>query len=171
MGLTMIETERLILRQPIAEDFEPTAAMFSDPNVVAHIGGAISRSEAWSRFLRDYGHWALEGFGQFSIIEKSSGSYIGKTGFAKFERDLGLHANTAVETSWTLGSHFHGKGFAKEAAQAAHEWFDANRQGPTACLIAQANAPSIKLATMLGYVNVDRIEQPAHFTLVFKREP
>ena len=64
--------------------------MFCEPSVMQHIGNApLSYSDSWARLLRDVGHWSLEGFGQFSVIEKNSGSYVGKIGYTNFERDLG----------------------------------------------------------------------------------
>ncbi|PRA46569.1 GNAT family N-acetyltransferase [Brucella pituitosa] len=165
----MIETDHLILRKPIAEDFASYADLFNDPLVTIHIGGNLTRTEAWARFLRDVGHWTLEGFGQFIIVEQATSSFVGKLGFAKFERELGPHANTSVECTWTLSAAFHGKGYAKEAAIAAHIWHDKHSNAPTACLIAVDNIPSLKLASALGYREIDRLERRSHVVIVLER--
>jgi RimJ/RimL family protein N-acetyltransferase len=168
----MIETERLTLRPPILADFEATADMFAEPDVVAHIGGQpFDRATAWTRFLRDVGHWMVEPFGLFSVIEKASGTYVGKLGYARFERDLGTQAQTAIEMSWTLRSHFHGRGYALEAARAAQRWFEAQAPRRTACVIAPANLPSRKLAERLGYEEIARIERPDHPVLLLISDP
>lgn len=154
----LLETPRLRLRPPVAADFEPMRQMFCDPQVVAHIGGSpLSRAEAWGRFQRDVGHWALEGFGQFTLLERSSGRYVGKLGHAKFLRDLGPKAGAEIEMTWTLASGFHGQGYAAEAGQAALAWFDAQGPRRTACIVAEANLPSLRLAERLGYREVDRL--------------
>jgi len=168
-SVCMIETDRLILRKPLPHDFEPFVTMFSDPRVTAHIGGVLTRPEAWARFLRDAGHWTLEGFGQFIIVEKLTSRFVGKMGFARFERDLGPHAKTSVECTWTLSAEFHGRGYAKEAAKAAHRWHDEQRTGPTACLVAEANIASLKLASALGYHEIDRLQRSAGVALVLER--
>lgn len=156
----MIETERLLLRPPALSDFEASAAMFADAGVVAHIGGTpLDRETAWTRFLRDAGHWHLQPFGLFSVIEKASNAYVGKLGFARFERDLGASAGTAVEMSWTLAAGFHGRGYATEAGRAAQAWFDRSFAMRTACLIAQENEPSLRLAARLGYAQSDQLER------------
>ncbi len=148
----MIETERLLLRPAVLDDFEASAAMFADPTVTTHIGGTpLEREVAWTRFLRDAGHWSLYGFGLFTIIEKASGGYVGKIGFAHFQRDLARQVGNGVEMSWTLASGFHGFGYATEAGRAAQAWFDARHPMRTACLIAPANHASLKLASRLGY--------------------
>ncbi|MBY5935412.1 GNAT family N-acetyltransferase [Tateyamaria omphalii] len=165
----MLETERLILRHPVADDLDALADMFADPVVTAHIGGMLSRAEAWSRLLRDVGHWTLEGFGQFIITHKATGSFVGKVGFAKYERDLGPRVDTDVECSWTLRSACHGHGYATEAALGVHQWHDRQRPGPTACMIALENAASRKLAAALGYVEVDRRDAPTGSSVVLQR--
>ncbi|WP_395397999.1 GNAT family N-acetyltransferase [Novosphingobium sp. BL-8A] len=171
----MIETERLLLRPPVLADFEASAAMFADADVTAHIGGTpLDRETAWTRFLRDAGHWSLHPFGLFTVIEKASGAYVGKVGYAHFQRDLGL-SNAAIEMSWTLASGFHGRGYASEAGRAAQAWFDATHGLRTACLIAPANLPSLRLADRLGYREVDRFvpngRDPERKIVVLARDP
>jgi len=168
-SLTMIETDRLILRKPVADDFEPFFKMFEEPVVTAHIGGVLTRTEAWARFLRDIGHWTLEGFGQFIIVEKATSCFVGKMGFAKFERELGPRSNTSIECTWTLAAAFHGRGYAREAAIFAHRWSDEHNINPTACLISEANLPSLKLAGSVGYEEIDRLRRPAGEVIVLER--
>ncbi|WP_050577833.1 GNAT family N-acetyltransferase [Sinorhizobium meliloti] len=131
----------------------------------------LSRSDAWARFLRDVGHWEIMGFGLFSVVERTTAAYVGKVGFAIFERDLGCHAGTNAEISWTLRSQFHGRGFATEAAKAAQHWFESKYSQRTACLIAAANTSSIKLATRLGYEEVDRLSRDRGEAVVMARQP
>lgn len=153
----MIETERLLLRPPVLADFEASAAMFADAAVTAHIGGVpLEREVAWTRFLRDAGHWSLYPFGLFSILEKASGAYVGKIGYAHFQRDTGPLSQASVEMSWTLASGFHGRGYATEAGRAVQAWFDGAHPMRTVCLIAPANLPSLRLAARLGYAEVER---------------
>lgn len=166
----MLETERLILRQPTADDFEPFAAMFTEPQVTQFIGGALSRTDAWARLLRDVGHWALEGFGQFVIEERTTGAFVGKIGFAKYKRDLGPNVETETECTWTLRTAYHGMGFAKEAAMATHHWYDAHIAGPTACMITEANTASLHLAASAGYREVDNRAGPSGATIILLRD-
>lgn len=169
----MIESERLFLRRPEPRDFEATAAMFAEAAVVQYIGGQpLDRPAAWVKFLRDLGHWTIEPFGLFSVIEKATDAYVGKVGFARFERDLGEQANTAIEISWTLRSCFHGKGLAFEAARTAQQWFDEKfATTRTACVIAPLNLPSRKLAARLGYEAAGPVARSGGDTLLFLRDP
>jgi len=167
----LLETDRLSLRPPVAADFEPMRQMFCDPQVVAHIGGSpLPRADAWGRFQRDVGHWTLEGFGQFTVLEKASGRYLGKLGHARFLRDLGPKAQAEIEMTWTLASGFHGQGYGTEAGRAALGWFDARGIRRTGCIIAEANLPSLRLAGKLGYREVDRLAGEGGSRIVLVRE-
>lgn len=75
-----IETERLILRPTQAEDFDAWAAFMADAEAARHIGGQQVRSVAWRGFLAMAGAWQIQGFAMFSVIEKSSGRWIGRLG-------------------------------------------------------------------------------------------
>ena len=75
-----LETERLILRPPCEADFEGFAELQADPEAAQFIGGAVSRAEAWRRFLWQPGAWWVQGFGMFSAIERGSGQWLGQVG-------------------------------------------------------------------------------------------
>ena len=68
--------------------------------------------------------------------------------------------------------HGHGKGYATEAAHAAHRWFDANRGARrTVCIIDPGNAASIGVARKLGYSQYGEIEYKGDRVLKFERLP
>src|SRR5690606_8710428 len=75
----ILETERLLLRVPQADDFERFAEMLAHPSSL-HIGGPLLRHEAWRRFLQMPGAWGVQGFAMFSVMEKSSGRWMGQAG-------------------------------------------------------------------------------------------
>jgi RimJ/RimL family protein N-acetyltransferase len=76
----ILETKRLILRPPMAEDFDPWAALMADEEVMRFIGGVKSRPLAWRFVASICGCWVLRGFGMFSVFEKQSNSWIGYSG-------------------------------------------------------------------------------------------
>ncbi|MEP6906660.1 MAG: GNAT family protein, partial [Pseudoxanthomonas sp.] len=75
-----LETERLLLRPPQAQDFEAWAAFIADEEAARHIGGAQSRPVAWRSFAAMIGVWHLQGFAFFSVIEKATGKWVGRLG-------------------------------------------------------------------------------------------
>ena len=170
----MIETERLLLRPNALVDFEAIKDMYTDPEVIRHIGlGKVSTAQdSWFRLLRLIGNWTAFGYGFFSVIEKSSGKFAGLVGFAHFHRELGDDFDPFPEAGWTLASWAHGKGFATEAATAAHSWFDEQHgRRRTVCIIDHDNDRSIKVAEKLEYSLIGPRQYRDESILVFKRNP
>lgn len=154
----MIETERLTLRPYAIGDFDAYAAMVADPVVVRHAGTPMTGEEAWARLLRYIGHWSVFGHGLFAVLDKASGTYLGETGFMDFRREVEPKLlPSPPEAAWVFTSAAHGKGYAFEAADAAHRWIaEGHAPAVTQCIIAPANSGSIRLAEKLGYVLHDR---------------
>jgi RimJ/RimL family protein N-acetyltransferase len=111
-----IETERLVLRPPRAEDFDAYAANMADPVAARFIGGQQVRAMAWRGFLSLAGAWSVQGFAMFSVIEKSSGQWIGRLGPWYPEGWPG------TEVGWGLARAAWGKGYALEGCVAAIDW-------------------------------------------------
>lgn len=152
-----LETERLRLRGHRLSDFPECAAMWADPRVTRYIGGhPLSEEDAWSKFLRYSGHWAMRGFGFWAVEEKSGGRYIGDLGFADFKRDMEPPLGHVPEAGWVLAQSAHGKGYATEALQAALRWLGAPR---TVCLIHPENVASIRVAEKCGF----KVSRPASY--------
>ena len=111
-----LETERLILRPPVAADLDGWAQLMGDAEAARFIGGRMARSPAWRTMAAVTGSWALHGFGMFSVVEKAGGRWIGRVGPWRPEGWPG------AELAWGLHPGFHGKGYAVEAASAAMDW-------------------------------------------------
>jgi RimJ/RimL family protein N-acetyltransferase len=111
-----LETERLILRPTAPEDFEGWAALMADEQSARFIGGVQPRPVAWRGFLSMAGAWAIQGYAMFSVIEKSSGTWIGRLGPWVPEGWPG------TEVGWALLRDAWGKGYAVEGATAAIDW-------------------------------------------------
>ena len=75
-----METARLILRPPRAEDFEAWAAFMGDGEASHFVGGPQARSVSWRGMLQISGAWTIQGFSMFAAIEKTSGRWIGRLG-------------------------------------------------------------------------------------------
>jgi RimJ/RimL family protein N-acetyltransferase len=140
-----IETGRLILRRPEHADFDAFAAFMAEPETMQFIGGVKTRAEAWQGLAMVTGHWALKGFGLFSVFEKASGRWIGRIGPLEPEGWPG------TEVGWGIAREYTGKGYATEAAAAATDWaFDTLGWDEVIHCIDPANAPSIAVAERLG---------------------
>ena len=167
----MNETERLLLRPHIAEDFPGCLAMWQDPQVIRYIGNIPStEDQAWMRFLSYFGRWELMDYGMFAVIEKDTGAFLGEIGFSDFRRNLGTNFDPFPEGAWVMNNAGQGKGYALEAVTAAHEWLDKNvNPEKTVCIINPDNAASIRLAGKLGYAETRRDTYKDEAVIVLER--
>ena len=140
-----IETERLVLRPPAAEDFEPWVAFAADPEVATFIGGVQPRAMAWRQMCQVAGSWTINGFGMFSVIEKASGRWIGRLG--PWQPD----GWPGPEVGWALAREAWGKGYAVEGSTATMDWaFDELGWTEVIHAIDPANVRSQAVARRLG---------------------
>ena len=140
-----LETNRLVLRPPRLEDFEPWAALLADPVAARYIGGVQPRAGAWRNLALMTGAWTLQGFSNFSVLEKSSGRWIGRAGPWHPEGWPG------PEIGWAFDRSVWGRGYATEAATRCLEWaFEELDWHDAIHAIDPANAASIALARRLG---------------------
>lgn len=167
----MISTERLVLRPYEARDCDAYLAMSNDPAVARFPPGKpMSAEDAWSRVMRYAGHWGLLGYGMFAVIEGASGRYLGETGLSDFRRGMGPDFDGFDEASWYFSAAAQGRGYAAEAAVAAHAWYDGNAGARrTVCMIDPGHERSIQLAHKLGYRFLRRAEYRANQVALFER--
>ena len=167
----VLETRRLLLTGHTIDMFEPLLAMWSDPEVVKHIGGKPSTArESWMRMLSYRGLWPILGYGYWAICEKQTGRYVGDLGFADFHRDIEPSIRGVPEAGWALPTYAHGRGFATEALTAALAWLEGQvRCERSVCLISPDNLASIRVAEKLGYRHSMSVSLNDRETLVFAR--
>lgn len=153
----IIETERLRLRPHRRSDFAACKTLWQHPETVRFIGGVAQDDQAvWFRLLRYGGMWPMLGFGFWVFEDKATRAYLGEGGLLDAAR--GIEAlDHMPEAGWALMPEAYGRGLATEAMQAVLNWadsgIDATRIG---CIIDEGNAPSLRVAAKLGFVEADR---------------
>jgi RimJ/RimL family protein N-acetyltransferase len=145
----VLESRRLVLKPLAAEDFEAHAAMMADPAVAQFLTvdrKPQAKSAEWRGYATLLGHWALRGFGFFSVFERASGEWVGRVGPWMPEGWPGL------ECGWAVARPHWGKGYAAEAALAAIRWtFEEHEDlSRIISLIHPANANSQAVARKIG---------------------
>jgi RimJ/RimL family protein N-acetyltransferase len=153
-----LRTARLTLRSHTRADHAGSLSMWSDPQVVRHMGGTpLGAEEVWRRLLSYAGLWAMLGYGYWLIEETQTGRFVGEAGLSEFGRGLGPRFDGPPESGWTLLPWAQGQGFASEAMSAILAWAETTLAAPrTVCIIAPENAPSLRLAKRLGYREFER---------------
>lgn len=154
----ILVTERLILRPPQGSDFPAWAEFSAEEDTMHFIGGAKSPAEAWRVMCSMIGAWHVAGFAMFSMIERSSGAWIGRTG------PWHPHGWPGDEVGWAVRASHAGQGFAREAAIASIDFaFDRLGWSDVIHTIVPDNAASIKLAQRLGSTNRGPTRLPEPF--------
>lgn len=127
--------------------------MWADPMVTRHVGGRpFTEEESWTRLMRARGLWEVLGYGYWAVREASTGRYVGEVGFADLRRELEPSLYDLPEMGWVLAAWSHGQGFGTEAVRAGLAWIDEALTPPVVpCIINVENAPSIALATKVGF--------------------
>ncbi len=145
MAVPQIETERLILRGPVAADFPIYRDFFADEDASHAYGGPISADLAWRVLATDIGHWAIRGYGRWAIIQKSTGSMVGGCGLWWPE------GYPRSELTWWIIPDARRHGFALEASRAAVEFgYRSLRWGLVETHMNDENVAARRLAEKLG---------------------
>lgn len=141
--IPVLETGRLVLRPPREADF-PAMLAFNDSPRARFVGGGAPRQQVWRGLLANIGHWALRGYGFYSV-DTRAGDFIGRVGVI-------FHDGwDEPELAWHLYDGFEGLGLAHEAAVAARADYHARiTQHPPISYIDVSNARSRALAQRLG---------------------
>lgn len=144
---------RLLLRAATAEDFEASAAMWGDPEVVRFIGGQTrDRQDAWFTLCRMRGMWEISGFGNWVVCDRETGEFLGEVGLANFMRGLEPDISDIPEAGWVYAPYAHGKGYATEALSTVLAWADETLEAPRiACIIDPDNKASRRVAEKCGF--------------------
>ena len=153
-----LETPRLILRPPRMEDFDAWAAFLEDEVATRFIGGPQPRPTAWRTFMCMCGAWTMTGTAMFSVIEKSSGQWVGRLGPWN---PLGW---PEPEVGWGIAREHWGKGYASEGAAAAMDYaFDVLGWSEVIHCIDEQNLASQGVAKRLGSSYLRRVRMPVPF--------
>ena len=170
-AIPTLKTDRLILRGPTKSDFNDLLAMWSDPDVVRHIGGVpFSDEDVWARLLKYIGHWEMLGYGMWIIRDKDN-RFVGEVGLFDLHRAI-VPPIEVPEVGWVLAKTAHGNGYATEAVQKILTWGE-QIIGPRqfTCIIDVDNKPSHRVAEKCGFVRHAELTYKATPVIVYRRMP
>ena len=142
--IPVLETKRLVLRGPVAEDYSAFKATFASYRS-RFMGGPLNAYETWMLYAAEIGHWEIRGYGMWMVHLKETGETVGMAGgwFPAMwpEREI----------AWIIWPDQTGKGYALEATDRVRRFFFHDRGWETAVsYIDPKNLDSIRLAERLG---------------------
>lgn len=165
-------TERLDLRVPEAGDSHAIYEIIGNPGTHRFLGSRETYPDHFSRFTRGAGSWLLYGYGFFMVREKGRDAVIGNCGIFHSYRGLGEDMDDGPEAGWILSADHTGKGYAREAMEAALAWCEAEH-GPQriTAMIELGNDASFALAERLGFKEFRRVEIDSCEVVLLERDP
>jgi [ribosomal protein S5]-alanine N-acetyltransferase len=156
MVLPVVRTERLWLTALGEQHLDDLARLQFDPRVAEWYGGlpdplpspAVQREDAWRAMALHLGHWALRGHGQWALVERATGRFVGRAGTWQPEGWPGL------EVGWMVDPDRWGEGLATEAGRAALDVaFDALHVEEVVAVTLPHNVRSRRVMEKVGLVD------------------
>lgn len=146
---TIAETERLLIRESVAEDLIPISRFYEEERDNPDVKPFSEEPEAEFRAYIAH-RYPVFGYGLWTVTEKKSGRVIGRMGFETFTETA--DGESVPELSVLLGRDYRGCGYAREAAQAllvyAKEELGFSQ---VSYRTSKENAASAALAEKLGF--------------------
>jgi RimJ/RimL family protein N-acetyltransferase len=154
-----LESPRLLLRRWRPADRASFAAINAEPDVQRYLA-PMTREQSDAILDRVDAHFAQHGWGYWALEERESRALIGLCGLmpTTFEAFF----TPAVEIGWRLSRRWQGKGFAREAAEAALEFaFNTLALDRVVSFTVKANAASWGLMERLGMHKLGEFDNPS----------
>ncbi|GAB3970023.1 GNAT family N-acetyltransferase [Actinoallomurus acanthiterrae] len=146
--MTVLETDRLMMRPLTGEDFADYAAMLADPQVAGGLAESVGTSpaDAWRSLAMFIGHREIRGYSHWALVEKATGRFVGRAG------PWQPHGFPGLGVGWCLAREHWGKGYATEAARTSLSYClkELGAQ-EVISLILPSNTRSIAVAERIGH--------------------
>lgn len=152
---TIVETERLILREQDFEDIDSLMRIYTDPVAMTYYPSTKTLEEAHAWMERIHLGYREDGHSYWGVILKLTGEHIGQCGLLKQETGP---ERLETEIGYMFQRAHWGNGYATEAARACRDIAFTRFDKPhVISLIDPRNQPSINVALRVGMTKRERI--------------
>ncbi len=159
MPQTVLETERLTLRELEPGDVDALSEVLSDPWTMRYYPHPFSRDDVVAWIERGLASYQANGFWLWAVVMKETDELVGDTGLTLQSVD----GEALVEVGWHIHRRLQRQGLATEAGRASVDHgFGTLGLGRIISLIRPENVPSWRVAEKLG-MHVWKETDRAHF--------
>ena len=151
MKKVFLETERLILREYVQEDFADLKDVISDEETMKYYPKPYDDAGVQKWLDWSFSNYEKHGFGLFAIELRETGEFVGDAGITlqpidgEWLPEVGYHVN---KKHWQ-------RGIASEAARVARDWAFQNKDFPALySYMTVENIPSQATAKSLGMTKI-----------------
>ena len=152
---TILETERLLVRETTEEDLDALYEVYADPSISLYTENLYEDRDEERAYIRDYiKHvYTFCGYGIWSVIHKESGKLIGRAGLACRE------GYETPELGYVIGVPYQRQGYATEVCRAILEYADERLGFPMIRAVFEPeNLASAKLCEKLGFIKEEQVQ-------------
>ena len=150
----IMETPRCLIRETTTADVEDFYRIYSHPSITKYMEDLYPEVEREKQYVREYIEkvYTFYGFGVWTVVEKESGSVIGRAGFSYRE------GYEDPELGFIIGVPWQRKGYAREVCCALLSYGAAALEfTKVQALVEIENAPSLKLCGQLGFYRASQV--------------
>lgn len=169
--MTILTTDRLLLREMDPEDFDALYAVLADPGIMRHYPHAFDAPGVRGWIERNMERYRNDGFGLWAVCLKDTGEMIG---------DCGLTLqNIDGEILPEIGYHIRGdcqrRGYAGEAAAAVRDWAFRHTDYPALYSCCKStNVASYRTAETIGMrfdrEFPDKVNGVTHVSVIYRED-
>lgn len=114
----LLETERLLLRELVDEDFDALYEVLADSDIMQHYPYTFDENRVRNWIVRNKERYQVFGYGLWAVVLKETGEMIGDCGLTM----QNINGMIKPEIGYHIARKHQRKGYAKEAARACRDW-------------------------------------------------
>lgn len=162
---TILETERLFLRELTADDFNALYEVLADSDIMQHYPYTFDESRVRNWINKSIERYEIFGFGLWAVCLKETGEMIGDCGLTM----QNINGMIKPEIGYHINKRFQRRGYAKEAARACRDWaFENTPFNILYSYMKKTNVASIATAVANGMSKVDEYtDEENELTVVY----
>jgi RimJ/RimL family protein N-acetyltransferase len=157
LPITIATTNRIVIREMVVEDLDELYRLYADPEITRFLEPLYEDHEAEVEFTKAYikNMYGFYGYGMWSLLDKKTGSLIGRAGLNNREIDSEIQ----IELGYMIGVPYQRQGYAYEACQEILKFaVDKLECYKVNCFIDYENVASQSLVKKLGFQYVKEVE-------------
>lgn len=141
-------TERMRLSRPRQADVPDYRRMFTDPRVMATLGGLRDEPDLQALIDRLFAHWVTHGFGLWIARDRVSGEFLGRGGL----RVMMIGGRPEIELGYGFVPDAWGRGLATELArESIRIGFEVLKVPEVVCFTEPTNVKSRRVMEKVGF--------------------
>lgn len=149
LAMTILETKRCIVREMVPEDMDRLYEIYAESEITQYLEPLYEDRQEEAEYIHNYIEhvYAFYGYGMWVIVEKESGSIIGRAGLEPKE--------DRVELGYVIALPWQKQGYAREVCREILIYADVElSMEQVFARVHRDNLRSVKLCKELGFTKV-----------------